>query len=281
MTKGWEPLFPEARARSRKPRKSGVTMILDKCHGLRAAGDLMDTAGDYIDHWKFSYGTSAFLDEELLRQKIALAREQEILVYPGGTLVEYAILQGKCRDYLRKAVDLGFNGVEISDGTIDYSRGTRHDAIRFALDLGLIVVAEVGKKDPAQQLPPEKLAEQALADFDSGAAWVVVEARESGRGVGVFDDDGAVVTSHVDTLVRNLGEHQSRLIWEAPFKSQQEYFILRFGPEVCLGNIPPREVLSLEAMRSSLRFETFRHLVEGRSEEEQEGTEAAADRSRA
>ena len=234
-------------------------MVLDKCHGLRASQDLLDTAGDYVDHWKYSYGTSALLDEDLLRRKIALAKERDILVYPGGTLAECAILQGRCRDYMRHAVALGFNGVEISDGTIEHAPDARRDAIRFALDLGLTVVAEVGKKDPARQPTPVRLAEQALADFEAGATWVIIEARESGRGVGVFDDEGAVLIDQVEQIVALLGDQQDRLIWEAPFKNQQEFFVLRFGPDAGLGNIPPREVLSLEAMRSGLRFETLRH----------------------
>lgn len=228
MTKAWEPLFPASEFRSRKPRRKGVTMILDKCHGLRASEDLLATAGDYVDHWKHSYGTSTFIDEDLLRCKIAMARKSDVLVYPGGTLAECAILQGKCRDYMRHALSLGFNAVEISDGTIEHAPRARRDAMRFALDLGLTVVTEVGKKDPDRQPSPERLAEQALADFEAGAAWVIIEGRESGRGVGVFDDEGSVVTDRVEKIASLLNDHQDRLIWEAPFKNQQEYFILRF-----------------------------------------------------
>lgn len=267
MTKAWRSIFPQLVARAGKPRATGITMLLDKCQGPGATQELLLFSGDYIDHWKLSYGTSALLDEKLLRNKLAAIRERGITVYPGGTLAEYAIVQGVCRDYMRHAVELGFNAVEISDGIIDLAPRARRDTIRFACDLGLTVVAEVGKKDPSQHIPPDALAEQALADFDSGASWVTVEARESGRGVGVFDENGMVLEAEVDRLAALLANHIDRLIWEAPLKRQQEYFILRFGRDVCLGNIQPRDVLAVEAMRSGLRFETFRSVAENMASE--------------
>jgi len=262
MTKAWAPVFSDVDPRSRKPRTAGVTMVIDKCQGPGATVDLLAMAGEYIDHWKLSFGTSALLEEDLLRDKIARVRDKGTLIYPGGTLTEYAILRGVCRDYMRRACALGFNAIEISDGTIYLSQAARRDAIHFALDLGLTVVAEVGKKDPRHQPPVEELAEQALADLESGASWVIVEARESGRGVGVFGEDGSVHEQDVDLIVTALNSDIDRLIWEAPLKNQQEYFILRFGPDAGLGNIQPRDVLGLEAMRAGLRFETFRRTIE-------------------
>ena len=260
--KAWADVFTHLDERSRKPRAAGVTMIIDKCQGPSATADLLATTGDYIDHWKLSFGTSALLDEDLLRDKIAMVKEHDTLVYPGGTLTEYAIVRGKCRDFIRRARDLGFNGVEISDGTIHLSPGARRDAIHFALDLGLTVVAEVGKKDPREQPYAEELADLALADFESGAAWVIVEARESGKGIGIYDKDGSVQERDVHTITAALNSQLTRLIWEAPLKNQQEYFILRFGPDVSLGNIQPRDVLAVEALRAGLRFETLQPLVE-------------------
>ncbi len=237
-------------------------MVLDKCQGPGATQELLALSGDYIDHWKLSYGTSALLDETLLRDKVENIRARDVLVYPGGTLAEYAIVQGVCRDYMRHAVELGFNGIELSDGTIELAPKARRDTIRFARDLGLTVVAEVGKKDSDKQPPVEALAEQALADFDAGASWVTVEARESGRGVGVFDEDGMVIEEYVERLAGLLEGHTDRILWEAPLKRQQDYFIHRFGPNVCLGNIQPRDVLAVEALRTGLRFETFQSVAE-------------------
>ena len=260
--KAWADVFTHLDERSRKPRTVGVTMMIDKCQGPHATDDLLAMTGDYIDHWKLSFGTSALLDEDLLRRKIAMVKEKNILVYPGGTLTEYAEVRGKWRDFMRRARDLGFNGVEISDGTIHLAASARRDMIRFALDLGLTVVAEVGKKDPREQPQAEELAELALADFESGASWVIVEARESGRGVGIYGADGSVHEHDVDIISSALNSHLGRLVWEAPLKNQQEYFILRFGPDVSLGNIQPRDVLGVEALRAGLRFETLQPLVE-------------------
>lgn len=266
--KAWSDVFTHVDERSSQPRTAGVTMVIDKCQGPNATEDLLAMAGDFIDHWKLSFGTSALMDEALLRDKIAMVRERDIVVYPGGTLTEYAIVHGVCLDYIQRAKVLGFNGIEISDGTIYLEPSARRDAIHFALDLGLTVVAEVGKKDPRRQPTAGALAEQALADFESGAAWVIVEARESGKGVGVYGADGNVHEQDVDALVDALNSHLEKLIWEAPLKNQQEYFILRFGADVSLGNIQPRDVLAVEALRAGLRFETLRSLVEKMEREE-------------
>lgn len=266
--KAWADVFPNLDERSRKPRATGVTMMIDKGLGPNATADLLDLAGDFIDHWKLSFGTSALMNEPLLREKVAMVRERETLVYPGGTLTEYAIVQGACQEYLQRARALGFNGIEISDGTIELATTARRDAILCALDLGLTVVTEVGKKDPRRQPTTEALAAQAVADLEAGAAWVIVEARESGKGVGVYGDDGNVLSHDVDKLVAGLDGYLDRLIWEAPLKNQQEYFILRFGSDVSLGNIQPGDALAVEALRAGLRFETLRPLVEKMEREE-------------
>lgn len=258
MTKAWAPVFGDLDVHVPKPRATGVTMILDKYLGPSEVADRLCLMGDYIDHWKLTFGTSTLLDDDVLREKIATVRAHDILVYPGGTLAEVAMARGVGRDYMRHTHQLGFNGIEISDGTMRLSSAARHDAIQYALDLGLTVVAEVGKKDRTQQQPPEKLAEQALADLESGAAWVIIEAREAGRGIGVFAEDGAVRGDDVDDMTSLLGDHVERVIWEAPLSRQHEFFILRLGPNVCLGNITPLDVLAVEAMRVGLRYETFR-----------------------
>ena len=270
MTKAYESIFPELAIRSRKPRTRGMTMLLDKCQGPSATQDLLTMSGDYIDFWKMSYGTSALLDDRFLREKIQNIRDHGVMVHPGGTLAEYAIMRGVCHEYVRHAKDLGFTAVEISDGTIDVSPDTRRDAIRYGLDLGLTVISEVGKKDPKEQPAPEKLAEQAIGDFEAGVSWVIVDARESGRGVGIFDADGTVREKALDSMVDILKDHLDNMIWETPLKKQQEYFVLRFGPHVGLGNIQPRDILSVESLRTGIRFETFRAFAEKLLQELQE-----------
>jgi phosphosulfolactate synthase len=270
MSKAYESIFPELAIRGRKPRTRGVTMLLDKCQGPSATQDLLKMSGDYIDFWKMSYGTSALLDDRFLREKIQTIRDHGVMVHPGGTLAEYAIMRGVCHEYVRHAKDLGFTAVEISDGTIDVSPDTRRDAIRYALDIGLTVISEVGKKDPKEQPAPEKLAEQAIGDFEAGVSWVIVDARESGRGVGIFDADGVVREEALDSMVDILKDHLDNMIWETPLKKQQEYFVLRFGPNVGLGNIQPRDILSVESLRTGIRFETFRAFAEKLLQEMQE-----------
>jgi phosphosulfolactate synthase len=120
----------------------------------------------------------------------------------------------------------------------------------------------VGKKDPAQQPTAVELADQALQDLDWGAVYVTVESRESGKGIGIYDEHGAVRAEAVAAICERMGVQAERLIWEAPLKNQQAYLIQQFGPNVNLGNIPPGEVLALEALRTGLRFETFYRIAE-------------------
>jgi phosphosulfolactate synthase len=260
--KAWAGVLPGlVQDRAQKPRQVGVTMVLDRCHGLRETEDLLQLTGDYIDHIKLSFGTTVFLDDGLLRRKIEIIRDRDVDVYPGGTLFEAAVFQGVCVPYLKRARELGFTAVEISDGTLDLSPQVRADAIRRALDLGLKVITEVGKKDPARQPAPAELSERIMLDLELGADKVLVEARESGTRVGIYDAQGQVVEEHLDAILAGL-DGVNQVIWEAPLKHQQEYFVLRFGPNVNLGNIRPNDGLALETLRCGLRWETFRKYVE-------------------
>ena len=243
--------------RTQPPRKSGITMVIDKGHGPTAIADLLEMCGDVIDHWKCTFGTSAFVPADVLRRNLMLLTGQGILTYPGGTLLEVAIVRGSCRAFMQHAHMLGFSAVEISDGTIPLPAHRRRNVIRCALDHGLTPITEVGKKDPTQQPTAIELAEQALQDLEWGAEWVTVEARESGKGIGIYDDHGAVRSEAVAAICERMGPQVDLLIWEAPLKNQQTYLIQQFGPNVNLGNIPTGEVLALEALRAGLRFETF------------------------
>jgi phosphosulfolactate synthase len=243
--------------RTQPPRKNGLTMVIDKGHGPAATADLLEMCGDFIDHWKCTFGTSAFVPADVLRRKLMVLTAHGILTYPGGTLLEVAIVRGSCRPFMQHAHMLGFSAVEISDGTIPLPPHRRRNVIRCALDHGLTPITEVGKKDPTQQPTAIELAEQALQDLEWGAEWVTVESRESGKGIGIYDDHGAVRSEAVAAICERIGPLVDRLIWEAPLKNQQTYLIQQFGPNVNLGNIPTGEVLALEALRAGLRFETF------------------------
>jgi phosphosulfolactate synthase len=248
--------------REQAPRKNGLTMVIDKGLGIVATKDLLEICGDLIDHWKCSFGTSAFVPTDVLRRKLMYLTAHGVLTYPGGTLLEVAIVRSSCRIFMQHAHMLGFSAVEISDGTIPLPLHRRRNVIRCALDHGLTPITEVGKKDPAQQPTAAELADQALQDLAWGAAYVTIESRESGKGIGIYDDHGAVHAEAVATICQRMGAQVNRLIWEAPLKNQQAYLIQQFGPNVNLGNIPPGEVLALESLRAGLRFETFYRIAE-------------------
>lgn len=257
----WDGIIERDRSNDARPRVKGLNMILDKGLGLTGTRDVLEAAGDHIDHWKCSFGTSALVGPDALRAKLGLLREHAILTFPGGTLLEAAIVQGHCRPFMERARDLGFTAVEISDGTIDLSPERRRNIIGCARDAGLVPITEVGKKDPTQQPTPDELATEALRDLDWGAHWVVVEGREGGTSVGIYDDHGNIDDQAVETISRRLAGSVTRLVWEAPQKSQQAGLMARFGDMVNLGNIAPAEILAVQSLRAGLRFETLQPIA--------------------
>lgn len=248
--------------RLHRPRAAGVTMVIDTGLGLTSMRDILDLAGQHVDHWKFGFGTTALMPRAALEAKLALLRDWDILSYPGGTLLEAAVVQEHCRVFMTRAAELGFGAAEISEGTIDLPGERRRRMIDCARNAGLQPITEVGRKDPDRQPEAEDLAAQVLRDLDWGAAWVIVEGRESGQGVGIYDRAGDIRASFLDEMTRLLGDAAVRVIWEAPLRPQQAYLVCRFGANVSLGNIPPQECLALEALRCGLRFETFAAVAE-------------------
>lgn len=246
--------------RSLKPRQVGLTMVIDKGLGLNQSQDLISTAGDYIDLIKLTFGTSAFYDYDLLKKKIELFKKAQILIMPGGTFLEVALWQNRLEAYLERAQELGFSAIEVSDGTLDISPAVRQRVIQSCLEKGFVVISEVGKKDPKESPPLSILIDQAQKDLAAGVFKVIIEAREAGRGVGIFDEEGKTKMDEVEKIVDAIG-HPDVLIWEAPLKNQQQDLILRFGCNVNLGNIPPEEVLALEALRQGLRGDTLKRAV--------------------
>jgi phosphosulfolactate synthase len=243
--------------RSVKPRTAGLTMVIDKGVGLHQVADLLETAANAIDIIKLTFGTSAFYEQNLLKKKIAVIREGKIDVMPGGTFLEVAIWQGAVDAYLKRAGDLGFTAIEVSDGTIDIDLRTRADVIKRGVDRGFKIISEVGKKDPKDVLPIALIHQLIGEDIDHGAFKVIIEAREAGKGVGIFDQEGRTRQDEVDNIVAGAADPDV-LIWEAPLKNQQQDLIMRFGPNVNLGNIAPDEVLALEALRQGVRGDTLK-----------------------
>jgi phosphosulfolactate synthase len=256
--KAWEGAFSiPCPGRSVKPRQTGLTMVIDKGLGEHLLEDLISTAGDYIDIIKLTFGTSAFYDLDVLKRKNGLITSAGVDVMPGGTFLEVSVWQSTAASYLKKAGQLGFTAIEVSDGTIQMDRTVRRDLIRRAGDMGFKVISEVGKKDPEDTPPLEVIHELIREDLDNGAFKVIIEAREAGRGVGIFDRDGKTKTGEIDRILEG-GTAAVDLIWEAPLKNQQQDLIARFGLNVNLGNIPPEEVLALEALRQGLRGDTLK-----------------------
>lgn len=260
--KAWDgTIVPPLGGRMPKPRAEGWTMVLDKSMGRKAAGDWLDLCGDYVDLLKLTFGTSVFYRPDLLKRKTGMARAHGVGVMPGGTLAEVALLQKSWPAYLERAKALGFDFLEISDGTIDLPRDQRLMAIRSACEEGFQVVTEVGKKHEDDRIAVEAQIEQALFDLEAGAVKVIVEGRESGRNVGIYGSQGEIRPDLLAALAEGLPPEA--VIWEAPLKKQQEELIVTFGPNVSLGNIAPEDVLALEALRQGLRGDTLRAVLRG------------------
>ena len=257
----WDGVCPfPILGRTVKPRQRGVTMVIDKGLGLAATSDLLELAGPYVDLLKLAFGTTAFYSERLLRAKTEAARAAGVIAYPGGTFLEVAVVQGKGREFIARSADLGFGAIEVSDGTIQMSTHTRYLLMDLAHRQGMLVLTEVGKKHPADRVPQSNIRQQLLSDLDHGAWKVIVEGRESGKGVVIYRDDGSIDESEMENLAQAVDD-PDRLIWEAPLKNQQQDLILRFGTNVNLGNVQEADALSLEALRVGLRGDTLRAAI--------------------
>ncbi|MCL6588435.1 MAG: phosphosulfolactate synthase [Firmicutes bacterium] len=247
------------KGRNPKPRSSGITMLIDKGLTARQTRDLVETYADLIDFIKLAFGTTAIYPPEILAQKIDCCKEHGVAVYPGGTFFEIAFWENQSAAYFRKVKDLGFEWVEISEGTLTLKGSERIKAIRAAIDYGLNVITEAGKKDPLQQPEAAEIIETAENDLREGAVWVIIEGRESGTGIGIFDREGQIMIEKLSVLTKALPI--DRIIWEAPHKNQQAQLINDFGPNVNLGNINPQEVLALEALRRGYRNDTWKFII--------------------
>lgn len=257
----WDEIELPVTTRTNKPRSRGLTMVIDKGLGLKSILDLLSVSGNYIDFIKIGFGTSKLYSEEQLSNKIRIIRSNNVHVYPGGTFLEIAIIQNKLNYYLTRAKELGFSAIEISDGSVLISKDTRRHAITLARNMGFYVISEVGKKDPSLQMTANDMVKLINYDHEAGSNLVIVEARESGKGIGIYNKHGEIDRNIFDELVSEINE-ETNIMWEAPLKSQQQELILTFGPNVNIGNIAPSEVLSLESLRTGLRGDTLKKIVE-------------------
>ncbi|HLH70866.1 MAG TPA: phosphosulfolactate synthase [Candidatus Dormibacteraeota bacterium] len=238
-------------ARPLKPRSTGLTHVLDRGVPLANFEPLVAAIAPFVDIWKFGWGTS-YLDRDLADKLAILARHQ-VLACPGGTLAEVAWLRHRARDFLDWAEAVGFSAVEVSNGASAMPAPEKRRLIALASGR-FVVLSEVGSKDPRRPRSPVDLVQEARADLEAGARWVVIEGREQGD-VGLYREDGSVREEVVEGMAAALGP--GPVVFEAPRKQQQVWLIRRFGRDVNLGNVAPAEVLGLETLRLGLRADTL------------------------
>jgi phosphosulfolactate synthase len=238
-----------------KPRSEGLTHVIDKGLNLRDIEGLFDTAGQFVDIVKLGWGTSYVTNN--LEKKIALYRSFETPVVCGGTLFEAVYGRGRLGEFKQWLHDQRFSHVEISDGTVDIPREEKLELIAdFARDF--VVLSEVGSKDADIVYAPYQWVEWIKEERDAGAWKVITEGREGGT-AGIYRPSGEMRTGLIDEIAHEI--EVSDLVFEAPTKSSQAWFVKEFGPNVNLGNIPPDEVIPLETLRLGLRGDTLREIL--------------------
>jgi phosphosulfolactate synthase len=237
--------------RTKKPRKAGLTMVMDKGLGLRECENMIEASSGHIDIVKLGFGSSVVTPN--LNEKLALFRNHNIPVYLGGTLLEAFIIRNQFEDYLRVLDKFKLEYAEVSDGSITMPHPEKCHYIH-RLSKRVTVISEVGSKEEGILIRPNKWIDMMKSELEAGAWKVIAEARESGT-VGIYRPNGKAHVVLINKIVSKIDP--DHIIWETPLKSQQVYFIKLFGANVNLGNIAPNEVIALEALRMGLRSDTF------------------------
>jgi phosphosulfolactate synthase len=243
--------------RTTQPRTYGVTMVMDKGLSTTEASSFLSVASPHVDIVKLGFGTSFVTPN--LREKLEVYRQYNVPVYFGGTLFEAFLIRNQFDDYLKVVEEYGITYMEVSDGSVIIPHAEKCGYIERLARHGT-VLSEVGSKDVTNIMPPYKWVELMRSELEAGASYVIAEARESGT-VGIYRDSGEVRQGLVQEILTQIPAE--KIIWEAPKKEQQYYFLQLVGCNVNLGNIAPAEVIPLEAMRVGLRSETFQLFLEG------------------
>lgn len=241
--------------RTEKPRTTGFTMVMDKGMGIREVENFVEANSEFVDIVKLGWATS-YLTKNLA-QKIQIYKDAGIPVYLGGTLFEAFVIRGQFEDYRRVLEKFDLTFAEVSDGSISLNHDKKCEYIQI-LSKDVTVLSEVGSKDAAKIIPPYKWIDQMQSELDAGSWKVIGEAREGGN-VGLFRDSGEVRQGLVEEILTKIPE--DRIIWEAPQKEQQVWFVKLLGANVNLGNIAPNELIPLETIRLGLRGDTFDHFL--------------------
>jgi phosphosulfolactate synthase len=237
--------------RTAQPRSHGLTMVMDKGLGHDEVRNMLSVAAPYIDMVKLGFGTAVVTAN--LREKIDIYKAHGMPVYFGGTLFEAFLVRNQFDEYVRAMADYGITHVEVSDGSITIPHAEKCGYIE-KLAKHMTVLSEVGSKDATHIMPPYKWIELMKAELEAGATYVIAEAREAGN-VGIYRGTGEVREGLVQEILTQIPAE--KIIWEAPQKAQQVYFLELLGQNVNLGNLAPAEVIPLEAMRVGLRGDTF------------------------
>ena len=237
--------------RPAKPRNSGLTMVMDKGLSIREAEDFMSVGSEYTDFVKLGFGTSLITPG--VENKIKVYKKAGTIPYFGGTLFEAFIIRDMFSDFEELLDKMGIDMVEVSDGSYDFDRKKKLDYIS-ELAKRYTVVSEVGSKKKDVVYSPDEWVSMMKEELNAGSVKVIAEARESGT-TGIYNEDGSINKKIIEGISKNV--KMENVIWEAPLKSQQAWFIKHFGANVNLGNIPPNEIIPLESLRLGLRGDTF------------------------
>ena len=243
--------LPHIPSRNEKPRENGLTMMMDKGLSLREAENFISASGELTDIVKLGFGTS-YLTKNL-KEKIKLYQDADLRVYFGGTLFEAFVARNMFDDYRKVLDEFNLNMAEVSDGSIEISHQQKCEYIK-TLNQQVIVLSEVGSKDATKLIPPYKWIELMQKELEAGSWKVIAEAREGGN-VGIYRGTGEVRSDLIEEILTQIP--QDDILWEAPQKSQQVWFIKLMGANVNLGNIAYNEVIPLECLRLGLRGDTF------------------------
>lgn len=240
-----------------KPRSNGLTMVMDKGLSLRQTEDFLDVAGDHSDIVKLGWATSYVTPK--LKEKLDLYRSANMPTYFGGTLFEAFVVRNQFEDYIRVLEKFGMEYAEVSDGSITIEHDLKCEYIQ-KLSKYVTVISEVGSKDAKKIFAPYKWIALMKAEIEAGSWKVIAEAREGGN-VGIYRDSGEVREGLIDEILTQIPAET--IIFEAPQKEQQVWFIKLIGTNVNLGNIAPAEVIPLETIRLGLRGDTFDYFLNG------------------
>ena len=244
--------------RTQAPRVAGLTMVNDKGLSLGEAQNMIDGAAPFIDMVKLGFGTALLTNG--IKEKIRFYKQHDIRVFVGGLLFEAYVARGQFKDYLKLMEELELNWFEVSDGSLTLTHEEKCDYIRMLKEKG-IVVSELGSadKDKVKVTPPYRWIELMKAELEAGSTYLIAEAKELGT-EGIYRDSGEVREGLVEEILTRIPAE--KIIWEAPAKDQQLYFVKLLGANANLGNIHPVDIISLETMRLGLRSDSFHFFLQ-------------------